>query len=243
MSEENTTTEKKDAAPANDVAPANKNTAPARNGTATRGPASRQGGRRGGPGGPASPGSRQGGRRGGPGGRRGGPGGRRRKREVSALLQEFDQKVLDIARVARVTAGGRRFSFRVTVVLGDHKGRVGVGVDKGKDVALAIEKAGRAAKKNMITVPITKDGTIPYEISGKQTSAVVFLRPARKGRGIIAGGAVRVVCSLVGFTDISAKMLGRSNNKLNNALATIEAFKSISVKEPIHADASTTTEK
>lgn len=192
----------------NNTAPADKNTAPRGTGTATR--------------------EQRKGRRGGPGQRRGGQGGRRRKREVSALLQEFDQKVLDIARVARVTAGGRRFSFRVTVVLGDHKGRIGVGVDKGKDVSLAIEKAGRAAKRNMITVPLTKDGTIPHEITGKQTSAVVFLRPARKGRGIIAGGSVRVVCSLVGVTDISAKMLGRSNNKLNNALATIKAFKSIS---------------
>ncbi len=223
------------------AAPATNTETPAKKNTAPRG-------------GPAS--TRQGGQRrgGGSGGRRSGSGGRRRKREVSPLLLEFDQKVLDIARVARVTAGGRRFSFRVTVVLGDHKGRVGVGVDKGKDVSLAIEKAGRAAKRNMITVPLTKEGTIPYEITGKQTSAVVFLRPARAGRGIIAGGAVRVVCSLVGLTDISAKMLGRSNNKLNNALATIEAFKSITnkpvivakpkkEKEQIHADASNTTEK
>ena len=229
----------------NNTAPADKNAAPA--GTATRGPAS-PGSRPSGPGGGRGGfgGQRRGG--GGPGSRRGGPGGRRRKREVSPLLQEFDQKVLDISRVARATRGGRRFSFRVTVVLGDHKGRIGVGVDKGKDVALAIEKAGRAAKRNMITVPITKGGTIPYEISGKQTSAVVFLRPARKGRGIIAGGAVRVVCSLVGFTDISAKMLGRSNNKLNNALATIEAFKSIHVpvvvsREPTEEKVNNKTDK
>ena len=151
----------------------------------------------------------------------------RRNQRKSPILQEFDQKILDIARVTRVTAGGRRFSFRVTIVLGDHNGRVGVGVEKAKDVPSAIEKAARDAKSNMIKVPITEDGTIPHEVSAKQISSVVFLRPAKKGRGINAGGAVRAVCTLAGFTDITAKMLGRSNNKLNNARATIKALTQI----------------
>ena len=157
----------------------------------------------------------------------GGP--RRRRREKSSpILQEFDQKVLDIARVARVTSGGRRFSFRVVMVIGDRNGRVGVGVDQGKDVAFAMEKAATAARRNLVTVVITKEGTIPFDVSAKYTSAVVLLRPARKGRGIIAGGAMRAVCDLAGFTDITGKMIGRSNNKLNNAMATIIALQKLS---------------
>lgn len=146
--------------------------------------------------------------------------------------QEYDQKVLDIARVARVTAGGRRFSFRATVVVGNKKGKVGVGVAKGRDVAVAIEKSTRKAKKNIITVPMTPNGSIPYDTIGKQTSAVVFLKPARLGRGIIAGGAVRVVCDLAGYKDISGKILGRSGNKLNNALATLNALEKIRYEAP-----------
>lgn len=146
--------------------------------------------------------------------------------------QEYDQKVLDIARVARVTAGGRRFNFRATVVVGNKKGRVGVGVAKGRDVAIAIEKSTRKAKKNIITVPMTPLGSIPYDSIGKQTSAVVFLKPARSGRGIIAGGAVRVVCDLAGYKDITGKILGRSGNKLNNALATLNALGKIRYEAP-----------
>ena len=110
--------------------------------------------------------------------------------------QEFGQKLLDLARVARVTKGGRRFSFRATIVIGDKKGRVGVGVKKGKDVQFAVEKAVRSAKKTLINAPMTKEGTIPYEVHGKSGSSIIFLKPAREGRGIIAGGTVRTVVIL-----------------------------------------------
>lgn len=141
--------------------------------------------------------------------------------------KEYDQKVLDIARVARVVAGGRRFSFRAVVVVGNKKGKVGVGVAKGADVSMAINKATTQAKKKLLEVPMTKSGTLPYEVQGKQTSSVVLLMPGVKGRGIVAGGAVRTICDLAGYKDISAKILSRSTNKLNNALATINAIKKI----------------
>jgi small subunit ribosomal protein S5 len=150
--------------------------------------------------------------------RRGGP------REKS----EFDQKVLDIRRVTRVVAGGKRFRFRATVILGDRKGRVGVGIDKGADTAESIEKATRSARKSLITVPI-KNNTIPHEVIGKFSSAVVLLKPAKEGRGIIAGGPVRVVMSLAGIGNVSSKILGTTTNKLNNARATIEALKNLKV--------------
>lgn len=151
------------------------------------------------------------------GGRRGGP-----KREKS----DFDQKVLDIRRVTRVVAGGKRFRFRATVIIGDHKGRVGVGIDKGADTSEAIEKATRNARKNIIAVPI-KNNTIPHEVIGKFSSAVVLLKPASEGKGIVAGGPVRTVMSLAGVANVTSKILGTTTNKLNNARATIIALKKL----------------
>lgn len=149
---------------------------------------------------------------------------------------EFDQKVLDIARVARMVAGGRRFNFRATVVIGDRKGRVGLGIGKGRDVSIAINKAVNNAKKSLVTVPMTPEGTIPYEVKGKQTASIVYLKPGRPGRGVIAGGAVRTVCDLAGYKDITAKLLSRSTNKLNNAIATVNALSSINyTPEPVKA--------
>lgn len=148
--------------------------------------------------------------------------GPRRPREKS----EFDQKTLDIRRVTRVVAGGKRFRFRATVILGDHKGRVGIGVDKGADTSESIEKAARAAKKNLITIPM-KNGTIPHEVIGKFSSAKVILKPAKEGHGVVAGGPVRAVVSLAGITNISSKILGTTTNKLNNARAAIEALKKL----------------
>ena len=139
---------------------------------------------------------------------------------------EFEQRVLDIRRVTRVVAGGKRFRFRATVVLGDYKGRVGVGVDKGADTSESIEKASRVARKNLILVPI-KNNTIPHEVIGKFSSAVVLLKPAGEGKGIVAGGPVRVVVSLAGVTNITSKILGTTTNKLNNARAAIEALKKL----------------
>lgn len=141
---------------------------------------------------------------------------------------EFEQKLLDLARVTRVVKGGRRFSFRATMVIGDRKGRVGVGVGKGPDVSNAIGKAVNDAKKSMITIDISK-GTIAYDMSVKMGSAKIMVKPAKEGRGIVAGGAVRAVVDLAGIKDIVSKSLGTSN-KLNVARATIKALKEFEIK-------------
>jgi len=141
---------------------------------------------------------------------------------------EFEQKLLDLARVTRVVKGGRRFRFRATLVIGDRKGRVGVGVAKGTDVSDSIQKAFNDAKKNMLTVKL-QGNTIPHDVTKKVGSAKVLLKPAKEGRGIIAGGAVRAVVDLAGIRDIISKSLG-SSNKLNVARTTIEALREL--KDP-----------
>jgi small subunit ribosomal protein S5 len=138
---------------------------------------------------------------------------------------EYDQKLVDLRRVARVVAGGRRFTFRATLVIGNRTGDVGVGTAKASDTAAAIEKAFRKAKKNMIRVPITKGGTIPHPITAKFAASQIILKPARVGKGLMAGGSVRTVCDLAGIQNITAKILSRSTNKLNNAKATVEGLR------------------
>jgi len=140
---------------------------------------------------------------------------------------EFEQKLLDVRRTARMVAGGRRFSFRAVVILGNKKGRVGVGVAKGADVSIAVDKAVKQAKKNLIDVVITEDSSILYKIEAKYSAARVMLKPATKGRGVIAGGTVRAICNLAGIENITAKIIGRTNNKLNNARATIKALEKL----------------
>ncbi len=146
---------------------------------------------------------------------------------------DFDEKLLDLRRVTRVVAGGKRFSFRATLVVGDRNGNVGIGIAKGKDVSEAIAKAKVKAEKKMIKVPIIND-TIPHEVQAKYCAAKVILKPASKGHGIVAGGSVRAVCELAGIKDLSAKILSRTPNKLSNAMATITALsmiKPIALKE------------
>ena len=153
-----------------------------------------------------------------------GPGGRGRykKREP----QEFDQKIIEVARVTRVTEGGKQMSFRATVVIGDRKGKVGIGLGKGLDVSNAINKAVNRAKKDMITIPLNDQGTIPHELKQKFGAAKVMMRPAPQGTGIIAGGIMRMILELSGIRNITAKMFG-SKSKINNAKATIEALRSL----------------
>ena len=139
---------------------------------------------------------------------------------------EFQTKLLDLARVTRVTGGGKRMSFRAVVVAGDKKGKVGIGINKGKDVSQAIEKATRHAKKDLVNVIIV-DGTIPHEVEAKYGPARILLKPQMKGRGLVAGGAVRTICDLAGIKNISSKILSGSKNKLNNARATMEALKKL----------------
>lgn len=163
--------------------------------------------------------SRQGQRGGRPG--RGGPRSGRGERK-----SEFDQKMINIRRVARVVAGGRRFSFSVAIIIGNKKGKVGVGLGKAGDTTLAIDKAVRDAKKHLITVNLTKDNSIAHEVEAKYTASVVTLMPAR-GRGLVAGSSVRPVLELAGVSNVVAKIHSGSKNGLNNARAAIEALKKL----------------
>ncbi|MDO8594614.1 MAG: 30S ribosomal protein S5 [bacterium] len=173
----------------------------------------------------------RGGRGGGGGGGRGGSGGNRRGgggREERAK-PEFDQKMLGVRRVARVVAGGRRFNFSVLMVIGNRKGSVGVGTGKAGDTALAIEKATKNAKKEMIRIERTATHSIPHVLEAKYSSAQIVIFPA-PNKGLTAGSALRSVLELAGLTDVNAKIRSGSKNKLNIARATIAALKPISQK-------------
>lgn len=158
------------------------------------------------------------------------PQGRRDNRQgASATPSPYEELVINIDRVARVVKGGRRFRFKALVVVGDRKGKVGVGVSKGLDVQSAVAKATDVAKKNMITVPIT-NSTIPHDVEVKLSGAHVLLKPASLGTGIIAGGVVRSIIGVTGINNMLSKSLG-STNKVNIAYATIDALKSLVPKE------------
>jgi len=138
--------------------------------------------------------------------------------------KEFDERVIEVTRVSRVVKGGRRIRFRALVVIGDHKGRVAMGLAKASEVTEAVRKAVNQAKKHLIEVPVI-NGTIPHEISVKYGSARIMLKPATSGTTIVAGGSVRVVAELAGITDLLSKIMG-SSNKINNVAATLRAFSS-----------------
>ncbi len=142
---------------------------------------------------------------------------------------EFEQVTIDARRVARVMAGGRRFNFSLVIVIGDRKGRVGVGLGKAADTALAIDKAVRDAKKHLFTVPRTSSGSIPHQVEAKYTSSVVEIIPS-KGRGLVAGSAMRTVLDLAGVTDVVTKIHTRTKNKLTIARATVAALKKLRPK-------------
>jgi len=171
------------------------------------------GGRSGAPRGGSGGGSR------GPGGR--GPGGNRGPREV--VKPEYDSKTINVRRVTRVVAGGRRFSFSVALVIGNRAGLVGVGVGKAGDTGLAIAKAFNAAKKAMIKVPLTDSKSITNVVNAKASSARAMLQP-NFGKGLVAGSSVRTVLELAGVTDVTAKVLSPSRNKLNNARVAVAAL-------------------
>jgi len=139
---------------------------------------------------------------------------------------EFDQKMITIRRVARVGAGGRRFSFSVAIIIGNKKGKVGVGLGKAGDTTLAIDKAVRNAKKNLITVQLTKDNSIAHEIEAKYCASRVMLMPA-PGRSLVAGSSVRSVLELAGITNVAAKLHSGTKNRLNNAKETIKALRQL----------------
>lgn len=137
--------------------------------------------------------------------------------------KQFDERVINIDRVARVVKGGRRFRFRALVVVGDKKGRVGIGIAKGADVTSAVAKAVDSAKKNFETFKFYK-GTFPHEAQAKVGGSNILLKPAAPGTGLIAGGVVRTVLEVAGVSNALSKSLG-SSNKINTAYATIEAMK------------------
>lgn len=159
----------------------------------------------------------------GPNDRRGGDNRGRGRERAPRERSEFEQATIDVRRVARVMAGGRRFSFSVTVVIGDKKGRVGVGLGKGADTALAIDKAVRDAKKHLVTVKRTKDNSIAHDVSVKYASSTVTIIPS-PGRGVVAGSAMRTVLEYAGVTNVVAKIMTRTKNKLTIARATVAAL-------------------
>ena len=154
------------------------------------------------------------------------PAGRRRER----VRSEFDQKLINIRRVTRVASGGRRFSFSVAMVIGDKKSRVGVGIGKAGDTSLAIEKALKNAKRNLLIIKRTTSNSIPHNVEAKFCSARVMIMPAPR-RGIVAGSTLRDIIELAGLNDINGKIFSGSKNKLNIAKATIKALGSL--KDPI----------
>lgn len=152
-----------------------------------------------------------------------GRGGRRDERPAEE--KQFDERVIHIDRVARVVKGGRRFRFRALVVVGDYKGKVGIGLSKGADVTAAVAKATDVAKKNFVNITMYKE-TIPHEVDAKVGGANIMIMPASAGTGLIAGGVVRTILEVLGVKNAMSKSIG-SSNKANIAYATIEALQSL----------------
>lgn len=156
----------------------------------------------------------------------------KKRAPMKKRVSEFEEKVIDIARVTTVVKGGRRFSFSAIVIIGNKKGKVGIGHGKAKEVPDSIKKAIKNAQSNMINVPIINKSTIPHEIQTKYLSSNVLLKPAPKGKGIIASGTVRSVVELAGITDIYTKSYG-SRTKANTAKATLKALSKLRTIEEI----------
>lgn len=155
-------------------------------------------------------------------GGRGGSGGGGNRRRQEQQPREYDQKILELSRVTRVTAGGKRMRFRVCLIIGDRNGQVGYGVTKGADVQISVEKAVRAAKKTLVRVPLISE-TVPYAVKAKFGASSIMLMPAPKGTGLKAGGAVRSVLELAGVPNAVSKIMG-SSNKINTVKATFKAL-------------------
>lgn len=144
---------------------------------------------------------------------------------------EFEKKLIEIRRVTKVVKGGRNMRFSALVVVGDKKGKVGMGIGKATEIPMAIEKATKIAKKNLLNVPIV-DGTVPHEVTGRFSSSSIVILPSKKGSGIIAGGAGRTVLELAGYKDVTSKIHG-STNKINCVKATLQGLKSMRTAEQV----------
>lgn len=144
--------------------------------------------------------------------------------------KEYEDRVIQVNRVTKKTGGGNKMGFSVLVVVGNRKGKVGAGLGKAKDVMSSVQKATTYAKKHMITVPLHDERTVPHRIEIKYGAARMFLKPAPKGSGIIAGGAARAILELAGVKDVVAKRLG-TNNKITNVYATLEALKALQARK------------
>jgi small subunit ribosomal protein S5 len=160
---------------------------------------------------------------------RGGRPPRRDSRGREEKRDEFEQRILEVARVTRVMAGGKRMNFRACVAIGDRKNGVAVGLGKGADVTMAVNKAVNRAKKTIVKVPVVND-TIPHAIQHKLGAAIIVFKPAKKGKGVMAGGVVRAILELAGIKNVSSKILG-TNSKINNARCTIAALASLRTPE------------
>lgn len=156
------------------------------------------------------------------------PGGRPQRSFADRPKPEFDQKILAIRRVTRVVSGGRRMSFSVAMAIGDKKGMMGVGTGKALDTALAINKAIKSAKKNMLKIKLTKNGSIPYDVKAKYSTSEIMVMPNR-GKGTVSGSAVRDLLVLAGIKDVTGKVLSGSKNKLNIARATVKALSAFEI--------------
>jgi len=142
------------------------------------------------------------------------------------MEEKFEFKVIEVKRVAKATEGGKRIKVRAIAVAGNLKGKVGVGVAKGDDIADAVAKARKLAERNIIDAPII-NGTVPFEVENKFSATEILIKPAKLGKGLVAGGNVRTVLSLAGYTDVSAKILGVTKNPLINTLATIKTLRKL----------------
>lgn len=156
----------------------------------------------------------------------------RRNKKTQEKPFRWEQRLVQIQRVSKVVKGGKKLSFRATVIVGNQSSQVGVGVGKADEVSTAIKKAVNDARKNLITIPLTKTKTIPHNIIGVDGACKVLIRPAGPGTGVIAGSSIRMVLELVGVQNILAKQLG-GNNLLNNARATILALKSLKTTKQV----------
>lgn len=156
--------------------------------------------------------------------------GKRHDKHDKKPQKEFDEVLLEVRRVTRVTTGGRQLSFRAIILVGNRKGKIGLGVSKGQDVSIAVRKATHEAYKNIIIAPITENDSIPYAITTKYKAAQVKLLPAAAGTGLKAGSSIRPLLDLAGYSNILSKVMG-TNNKLNNAIAALQALSTFKIQK------------